>query len=117
MSARAGTGGWDRLTTLPARILVTLLRVYQLVVSPMTGPTCRYYPTCSEYAVRAVRQHGLIRGSGLAVWRLLRCNPWSLGGVDDVPGTGPVASGTDAPHHEPRVAAAAPSELSSREHA
>ncbi|GGC01160.1 hypothetical protein GCM10010972_12480 [Cellulomonas carbonis] len=70
---------------LPQLILVGLLRVYQAVVSPMTGPTCRYYPSCSSYALIAVRRHGALRGTWLAVRRLLRCHPWAAGGVDDVP--------------------------------
>lgn len=70
---------------LPAWILIGLIRGYQRFISPMTGPTCKYYPSCSSYAVTAVRRHGALRGAGLALWRLLRCNPWSLGGVDDVP--------------------------------
>ncbi|MCB7135769.1 membrane protein insertion efficiency factor YidD [Cellulosimicrobium marinum] len=64
-----------------------MIRAYQSVISPMTGPTCKYYPSCSQYALTAVRRHGALRGTGLALWRLLRCNPWSLGGVDDVPPT------------------------------
>ncbi|WP_123816213.1 membrane protein insertion efficiency factor YidD [Myceligenerans xiligouense] len=62
-----------------------MIRVYQAFISPMSGPTCKYYPSCSRYAVIALRRHGALRGLGLALWRLLRCNPWSLGGVDDVP--------------------------------
>ena len=87
-----------------ARVVLGFLRLYQRVVSPMSAPTCRYYPSCSEYAVRAVRRHGAVRGSGLAAWRLMRCNPWSHGGVDDVPGEGPspevvVAMGRPHTHH------------------
>ena len=70
---------------LPARFLLLLIRGYQLYVSPMTPPTCRFYPSCSQYAVIAVQRHGAFRGTYLAVWRLLRCNPWNRGGVDDVP--------------------------------
>jgi len=70
---------------LPGRILLLLIRGYQLYISPMRPPTCRYYPSCSQYAVIAITRHGAIRGTGLAAWRLLRCNPWSAGGVDDVP--------------------------------
>lgn len=66
-------------------LLIGLVRGYQLVVSPYLGPTCRYYPSCSAYAVEALRVHGAIRGSWLAVRRLLRCHPWSPGGVDHVP--------------------------------
>jgi putative membrane protein insertion efficiency factor len=50
----------------------------------MLGPHCRYHPTCSQYAVDAVREHGVIRGGAMAAWRVLRCNPWSHGGVDPV---------------------------------
>lgn len=70
---------------LPRRALLGVLWVYQHLVSPMRPPTCRYYPSCSQYAVVAVTRHGVVRGSALAAWRLLRCNPWSAGGVDDVP--------------------------------
>jgi len=66
-------------------LLVMLIRAYQLLVSPLLGPTCRYYPSCSAYAVEALRVHGAVRGSWLAVRRLLRCHPWSPGGVDHVP--------------------------------
>lgn len=59
-----------------------LIRGYQLLVSPMIGPRCKYYPTCSQYALDALREFGLARGILLAGWRLLRCNPWSAGGVD-----------------------------------
>jgi len=70
---------------LPVLALVGLVRVYQLVISPLTPPSCKYYPSCSSYAVTALKRHGLFRGTALAVWRVLRCNPWSAGGVDDVP--------------------------------
>ncbi|GAB2464407.1 membrane protein insertion efficiency factor YidD [Xylanimonas ulmi] len=75
----------ESIRDIPASVLVGMIRVYQVVVSPMTGPTCKYYPSCSHYAVVAIRTHGALRGTGLALWRILRCNPWSLGGVDDVP--------------------------------
>lgn len=86
---------------LPARLVLHLLRGYQRYVSPLSPPTCRYYPSCSQYAVVAIGRHGLLRGSALATWRLLRCNPWSRGGVDDVP---PVRQHA---HHHPTVATAA----------
>ncbi len=70
---------------IPVRLLLLAVRRYQLYISPMTPPTCRYYPSCSQYAVVALQRHGAIRGTYLAVRRLLRCNPWSRGGVDDVP--------------------------------
>jgi putative membrane protein insertion efficiency factor len=74
--------------SLAARALVALVRGYQLIVSPWMAPRCKYYPSCSAYAVTAVRVHGAVRGTRLAVWRVLRCNPWSLGGVDHVPPPG-----------------------------
>jgi putative membrane protein insertion efficiency factor len=66
-----------RAVTLP-------IRVYQRGISPALPARCKYHPTCSEYAVRAVRRYGVMRGVVLAAWRLLRCNPWSHGGVDFV---------------------------------
>jgi putative membrane protein insertion efficiency factor len=65
-------------------IVVMAIRVYQRSVSPMFGRRCRYYPSCSEYAVQAVRRFGILRGLVLAGWRLLRCNPFSDGGYDPV---------------------------------
>jgi len=64
---------------------IWLIRVYQLVWSPMRPPTCRFYPSCSAYALTALERFGLVRGSWLAARRLLRCHPWSPGGVDHVP--------------------------------
>lgn len=63
-------------------LLIGPVRLYQRFVSPMFPRRCKYHPTCSEYAVGAVREFGALRGSALAGWRLLRCNPWSHGGVD-----------------------------------
>ena len=67
-----------------SRVLLALIRVYQRFVSPLLGPRCRYWPSCSEYAAQAVQRHGILRGVVLAAWRVLRCNPWSAGGVDPV---------------------------------
>lgn len=86
---------------LPARGALLLIRGYQRYISPMRPATCKYYPSCSQYAVVAIQRHGLLRGSGLAAWRLLRCNPWSRGGVDDVP---PPRERHE--HHRPAVAGA-----------
>lgn len=72
----------------PARALIGLVRLYQRYISPMSPPSCKFYPSCSSYAVTAIERHGLIRGGGMAAWRLLRCNPWNRGGVDDVPPVG-----------------------------
>ncbi|MGE0027056.1 MAG: membrane protein insertion efficiency factor YidD [Thermoleophilia bacterium] len=63
-------------------VLIGPIRAYQKVVSPMFPRRCKYHPTCSQYAVDAIREFGVIRGTVLASWRLLRCNPWSHGGVD-----------------------------------
>jgi len=68
-------------------ILIGLIKGWRAVVSPWYGPCCKYYPSCSAYALEAVQLHGAIKGGALAVWRLLRCNPWSRGGVDPVPGS------------------------------
>jgi len=68
-----------------SKVLIALLRVYQVVVSPLVGPRCKYYPSCSSYAIEAVRVHGALRGAGMAAWRVLRCNPLSNGGLDPVP--------------------------------
>lgn len=62
-----------------------LLRGWKLVVSPLFGERCRFYPTCSEYAAEAVLKHGVVKGLLLALWRLLRCHPLSKGGIDTVP--------------------------------
>lgn len=68
-------------------VLIALLKAYRLVISPLYGNVCRYYPSCSAYALRAVQAHGAARGSWLAARRLLRCHPWAAGGYDPVPDT------------------------------
>jgi len=68
-----------------AMALRALLRAYQIVVSPLVGPACRYLPSCSEYALEAIDVHGPLRGSGLAVRRLCRCHPLGGSGLDPVP--------------------------------
>ncbi len=68
-----------------SKVLIALIRVYQYALSPMLGQRCKYYPSCSSYAIGAIREHGPVRGLGLASWRLLRCNPFSNGGFDPVP--------------------------------
>ncbi len=72
------------MSRLLRRAAVLPIRGYQRVISPLLGPRCRYYPSCSEYAVQAVERFGILRGLVLATWRLLRCNPFSPGGVDPV---------------------------------
>jgi uncharacterized protein len=66
------------------RVAVLPIRAYQLLLSPLVGQRCRYYPSCSEYAAQAIGRYGILRGLVLAGWRLLRCNPWSRGGFDPV---------------------------------
>jgi uncharacterized protein len=66
-------------------LLIWLLRGYRFAISPLYGEVCRYYPSCSAYALEAVTVHGSVRGSWLAVRRVLRCHPWAAGGVDPVP--------------------------------
>ena len=68
-------------------LLIELLKLYRLVISPLYGNVCRYYPSCSAYALRAVEVHGAVKGTWLAGRRLLRCHPWTPGGYDPVPGT------------------------------
>lgn len=72
-----------------SKILVWLLSLpiifYQRCISPFTPPSCRFTPTCSEYAHQALKKHGPIKGLALAIWRILRCNPWGGSGYDPVP--------------------------------
>lgn len=70
------------------QLLVWPIRGYQRLISPLTPPSCRLYPSCSAYAVESITVHGPIKGFVLASWRLLRCNPWNRGGVDPVPARG-----------------------------
>lgn len=68
--------------------LVLLVRGYQLFISPLLGPRCRFYPTCSQYAIQALQAHGPFKGTWLAARRLVRCHPWHPGGHDPVPALG-----------------------------
>ncbi|TXI12171.1 MAG: membrane protein insertion efficiency factor YidD [Polynucleobacter sp.] len=68
-----------------SKLLQGFVRLYQLTLSPFWGAQCRFYPTCSCYAIDALKQHGALKGSYLSVWRLCRCHPWAKGGVDPVP--------------------------------
>lgn len=71
--------------SLLARSLILVLRIYSAVVSPLVPPHCRFAPSCSRYAGDAIRLHGAVKGTVLAVTRVARCHPWSPGGVDPVP--------------------------------
>ncbi|MCC7127842.1 MAG: membrane protein insertion efficiency factor YidD [Microbacteriaceae bacterium] len=70
---------------LPRNICVLILRGYRAVISPLYGDVCRYYPTCSHYALIAIQKYGVIRGVWFGTKRIARCHPWAAGGVDDVP--------------------------------
>lgn len=81
---------WRRLRSAIRRVaiwpFVLLVRIYQVALSPLKPTsTCRFTPTCSQYAIEALRKHGVIKGLALAVWRILRCNPWGGSGYDPVP--------------------------------
>ena len=82
----AGTA--SRLSRVVARILTVPINLYRTWISPMSGPTCRFYPSCSQYAVTALSVHGAGKGSLLAIGRICRCHPWTPGGVDAVPPVG-----------------------------
>lgn len=73
------------------QLAIFLIRAYQLVLSPVLGNNCRFQPTCSEYAIEAIRTHGLLRGLGLAARRIGRCHPWGGHGHDPVPPRQPTA--------------------------
>lgn len=68
-----------------SKLFIGIFRFYQQAISPLTGPSCRYYPTCSEYGILAIKKHGVIRGLFLATKRILSCNPWGGHGHDPVP--------------------------------
>lgn len=65
-----------------AAVMIGCVRVYQVTLSPLLGPCCRFYPSCSQYFILAVRKYGPIRGLGKGVWRICRCHPWNPGGFD-----------------------------------
>ncbi|MBB5175213.1 membrane protein insertion efficiency factor YidD [Nosocomiicoccus ampullae] len=67
------------------KLILKMIRFYQRYISPMSPPTCRFYPTCSQYAIEAVEEHGAIKGSYLATRRILKCHPFHEGGFDPVP--------------------------------
>ncbi|HLA63258.1 MAG TPA: membrane protein insertion efficiency factor YidD [Rhodothermales bacterium] len=94
---RAARGVWH----LPRLGLVAFVRFYQVALSPLLPPSCRYTPTCSQYAILALRRYGAVRGSILAVWRILRCNPFGGHGYDPPRWFGeprPAEPRADAPH-------------------
>ncbi len=76
---------WTWIARLPRRSAIALVRAYQLTISPMLGPVCRFSPSCSHYACACLRDHGLLRGSWLTLRRLSRCHPFHPGGYDPPP--------------------------------
>lgn len=83
--AQAGSAVLRAFLDLPRNVLIGILKLYRAVVSPLYGDVCRYFPSCSAYALEAVTVHGALKGSWLAARRVGRCNPWSHGGIDYVP--------------------------------
>lgn len=79
-----GADFFRSIPLIPRNLVLGFLTGYRKVISPMYGDVCAYYPSCSAYAVGAVQQHGAVRGTAVSLWRILRCNPWTRGGVDDV---------------------------------
>jgi putative membrane protein insertion efficiency factor len=75
----------DAIVLLPQRLLTLLIRGYQRLLSPLLPPSCRFYPSCSQYALEAVNRHGALKGTWLAARRLARCHPFNAGGFDPVP--------------------------------
>ncbi|MFC4224387.1 membrane protein insertion efficiency factor YidD [Lysinibacter cavernae] len=73
------------LELVPRNIAIAILTVYRFLISPLYGDVCRYYPSCSRYSREAMQSHGFFGGVWLTIRRLLRCHPWSEGGIDDVP--------------------------------
>ena len=76
---------WKWVKKVLAWVLLLPIRFYQVCITPYTPPSCRFQPTCSEYARQAILKHGPFKGLALAVWRILRCNPWGGSGYDPVP--------------------------------
>ena len=72
---------------LAARALMWLVRGYQYLLSPLLGSNCRFYPSCSSYTIEAIKLHGALKGGAMGFWRILRCNPFSQGGYEPVPGS------------------------------
>jgi uncharacterized protein len=79
--------------------LRAVVRLYQFLISPLLLPSCRFLPSCSDYAIEAIERHGAVRGFGLALWRVARCNPWGGSGYDPVPDPGGCHSPRTSPGH------------------
>ena len=79
------TRGVIAVLLLPRNLCVAILTVYRAVISPLYGDVCRYYPSCSHYALQAIQHHGVVKGVWFGSRRIARCHPWSEGGIDDIP--------------------------------
>jgi len=77
-----------RLLTLPNKLLIGFIKLYQKTLSPLLGERCRYWPSCSRYAVESLQTHNILKAILLSIWRIVRCNPFSEGGLDPVPNKG-----------------------------
>ena len=85
-TGRALLWAWDHSVGWVLRwLLLALIRGYQIAISPLLPPSCRFHPSCSSYGYEAITVHGSAKGLVLTIWRLLRCNPWNKGGLDPVP--------------------------------
>ncbi|WP_228840595.1 membrane protein insertion efficiency factor YidD [Parachlamydia sp. C2] len=73
------------MKTIPKKIFIFLIKIYQLTISPLLGLTCRFYPSCSHYMIEALQKHGIFKGAWLGLKRIARCHPWNPGGHDPVP--------------------------------
>lgn len=93
--ARVEVPGRRTLLGLPVRALIYFINLYRHMVSPLRLPSCRFMPTCSQYAVDALAEYGLIRGSGLTLIRLVKCGPWHQGGWDPIPDRCVASRGTE----------------------
>jgi putative membrane protein insertion efficiency factor len=79
------SGAFMLIWLIPRNVAVVFLRMYRAMISPLYGDVCRYYPSCSAYGLHSIQRFGVVRGSALGIWRIMRCNPWAAGGIDDVP--------------------------------
>jgi hypothetical protein len=86
------------------RLLLWTIRGYQLALSPLLPPSCRYYPSCSEYGYQAISRYGALKGGLMAGWRVLRCNPWSIGGYDPVDASDRLAHEQALAEHQTQAA-------------
>ena len=76
---------WKKIVVLPVQFLVLIVRLYQKIISPILGQRCRFHPSCSNYCIEALQQHGMVRGLWLGLKRIVKCQPFHSGGYDPVP--------------------------------